>query len=91
MAKKQKRSKYSLDVDKAIKLVKASKFTEEKKDQTKKYNRPEFVQELTEEKNVICTVQTLVELKRKLPYTFTLVKAIAEKAGCTVDELLKEI
>lgn len=91
MAKTQKKSKYGLDVDKAMKLIKSEKFTDEQKDERKKYNRPEFVQELTQEKDVVCSTQTLVELKRKLPYTFTLVKAIAEKAGCTVDELIKEI
>ena len=91
MAKTQKESKYSLDVDKAMLLIKEAKINSGEKNEKEKYNRPEFVEELIQEKDVICTTQTLVELKRKLPYTFTLVKAISEKAGCTVDDLLKEI
>lgn len=87
MSKTKKVSKYSIDIDKAIQLVKEDLTATE----AKSYNRVKFVEELKQEHGVICSTQTMVELKREAAYAFTLVKAIADKAGCTVDELLKEI
>lgn len=85
--KSQKVKKHCLNIDKAMMLVKEELTATE----AKKYNRESFVKELREEQDVICSVQTTVELKKCLPYTITLLVAIAKKAGCTVDELIKEI
>ena len=85
MPKKVK--KHCLDIDKAMQKAKDS-LTASK---SAKYNRKQYVEELVKEQEVVLTVQTTVELKKALPYTITLLVAMAKKAGCTVDELIKEI